>query len=185
MEVIRSKLNQLETELADLTGQFHRFKAEASEQIEHRALAAVHLARRPPGPGVEGRCGQRDSPALQIPAAGIGMLGRQLHHHLSRTAAGLAADLKVGRSRLALVHADNLSVTAALDLSRQDITPGQQRLFRRLDLHPGTTSMITPQPPSTTPISARPGVTSKVFMTITSSRNLPGPVPLSRPSSPS
>ena len=32
---------------------------------------------------------------------------------------------------------ENLSVTAALDLSYADLTFDQQRLFRRLGLHPG------------------------------------------------
>ena len=36
------------------------------------------------------------------------------------------------------MRAENLSVAAAFDLSYQDLTAGQQRLFRRLGLHPGT-----------------------------------------------
>ena len=36
------------------------------------------------------------------------------------------------------MHSENLSVAAAFDLSYQDLTAGQQRLFRRLGLHPGT-----------------------------------------------
>ena len=35
------------------------------------------------------------------------------------------------------MRAENLSVAAAFDLSYQDLTAGQQRLFRRLGLHPG------------------------------------------------
>ena len=35
------------------------------------------------------------------------------------------------------MHAENLSVAAAFDLSYPDLTPGQQRLFRRLGLDPG------------------------------------------------
>jgi tetratricopeptide (TPR) repeat protein/transcriptional regulator with XRE-family HTH domain len=67
----------------------------------------------------------------------VGMLARQLHHHPAWTAADLAADLAAARDRLQLLHAENLSVAAAFDLSYQDLTPGQQRLFRRLGLHPG------------------------------------------------
>jgi tetratricopeptide (TPR) repeat protein len=67
----------------------------------------------------------------------IGMLARQLHHHPSWTAAGLAAELAAARDRLELMHAENLSVAAAFDLSYQDLTTGQRRLFRRLGLHPG------------------------------------------------
>jgi tetratricopeptide (TPR) repeat protein len=68
----------------------------------------------------------------------IGMLARQLHHHPAWTAADLAADLAAERDRLELMAAENLSVAAAFDLSYQDLTGDQQRLFRRLGLHPGT-----------------------------------------------
>ena len=49
----------------------------------------------------------------------------------------LAADLAAARDRLALMHAENLSVGAAFGLSYADLTPDQQRLFRRLGLVPG------------------------------------------------
>ena len=68
----------------------------------------------------------------------VGMLARQLHHHPAWSAAGLAADLRAARHRLELMRAENLSVAAAFDLSYQDLTSAQQRLFRRLGLHPGT-----------------------------------------------
>lgn len=67
----------------------------------------------------------------------IGMLARQLHHHPAWTAAGLAAELAAEVNRLELMRAENLSVAAAFDLSYQDLTAGQQRLFRRLGVHPG------------------------------------------------
>jgi len=67
----------------------------------------------------------------------IGMLARQLHHHPSWTAADLADDLALARDRLELMAAENLSVAAAFDLSYQDLTADEQRLFRRLGLHPG------------------------------------------------
>ena len=65
------------------------------------------------------------------------MLARQLHHHPAWTPAGLAAELAAARDRLELMHAENLSVAAAFDLSYGDLTAEQQRLFRRLGLHPG------------------------------------------------
>jgi tetratricopeptide (TPR) repeat protein/transcriptional regulator with XRE-family HTH domain len=68
----------------------------------------------------------------------IGMLGRQLHHHPVWTAAELAADLRTARDRLELMSAEDLTVAAAFDLSYGDLTVDQQRLFRRLGLHPGT-----------------------------------------------
>ena len=67
----------------------------------------------------------------------IGMLASQLRHHPAWTAADLAAELAGARDRLALMHAENLSVAAAFDLSYPDLTAGQQRLFRRLGLVPG------------------------------------------------
>ena len=66
------------------------------------------------------------------------MLARQLHHHPAWDAAGLAAELAEAAGRLELMVAENLSVAAAFDLSYQDLTDGQQRLFRRLGVHPGT-----------------------------------------------
>jgi tetratricopeptide (TPR) repeat protein/transcriptional regulator with XRE-family HTH domain len=67
----------------------------------------------------------------------VGMVARQLHHHPAWTAAGRAADLVAARDRLELMATENLSVAAAFDLSYADLTDGQQRLFRRLGLHPG------------------------------------------------
>ncbi len=102
--------------------------------------AAALLARLSGRPGL----GSGDGPAAEItrlcgylPLA-IGMLARQLHHHPAWTAAGLAAELAAAAGRLELMRAENLSVAAAFDLSYQDLTPGQQRLFRRLGVHPGT-----------------------------------------------
>jgi tetratricopeptide (TPR) repeat protein/DNA-binding XRE family transcriptional regulator len=67
----------------------------------------------------------------------VGMLARQLHHHPTWTAAELAADLALARDRLDLLHAENLSVAAAFGLSYAELADDQQRLFRRLGLHPG------------------------------------------------
>ncbi len=68
----------------------------------------------------------------------IGMVARQLHHHPAWTAAGRAAELAAARDRLELMATENLSVAAAFNLSYTDLTGDQQRLFRRLGLHPGT-----------------------------------------------
>ncbi|HEV2378103.1 MAG TPA: tetratricopeptide repeat protein [Streptosporangiaceae bacterium] len=100
------------------------------------AQLLVRLAARPGlGP---------DDPAVaeitrlcgHLPLA-VGMLARQLQHHPTWTARGLAGYLAAARDRLALMHTENLSVAAAFDLSYHELTPGQQRLFRRLGLHPG------------------------------------------------
>jgi transcriptional regulator with XRE-family HTH domain len=68
----------------------------------------------------------------------IGILARQLHHHPAWTAAGLAADVAAAQDRLAFMNAGDLSVAAAFDLSYQDLTGEQQRLFRWLGLYPDT-----------------------------------------------
>jgi tetratricopeptide (TPR) repeat protein len=67
----------------------------------------------------------------------IGMVARQLHHHPAWTAAGRAAELAAARDRLELMATENVSVAAAFNLSYEDLTGDQQRLFRRLGLHPG------------------------------------------------
>src|SRR5262249_12408682 len=67
----------------------------------------------------------------------IGMLASQLHHHPAWTTTGLAAGLAAARDRLELMRAEDLSVAAAFELSYQDLPADQQRLFRRLGLHPG------------------------------------------------
>ena len=67
----------------------------------------------------------------------IGLVGRQLSHHPAWTAADLAAELAAARDQLELMQAENVSVAAAFDLSYRDLGAAQQRLFRRLGLHPG------------------------------------------------
>ncbi len=67
----------------------------------------------------------------------IGMMARQLRHHPAWTPASRAAELAAAADRLDVMTTENLSVTAAFDLSYADLTADQQRLFRRLGLHPG------------------------------------------------
>src|SRR5215472_14714751 len=67
----------------------------------------------------------------------IGLIAGQLKHHPARTAGQVAADLTAATDRMALLQAENLSVTAAFDLSYQDLTEDRKRLFRRLGLIPG------------------------------------------------
>jgi len=101
--------------------------------------AAALLARLAARPGLragDAAVGEITGLCGYLPLA-IGMLARQLRHHPAWTPGELAADLAVARDRLALMHAENLSVGAAFGLSYADLTPGQRRLFRRLGLHPG------------------------------------------------
>ncbi|MGI9008049.1 MAG: ATP-binding protein [Streptosporangiaceae bacterium] len=68
----------------------------------------------------------------------IGLLARQLHHHPAWSGQSLAADLAAARDhRLELMHAENISVAAAFELSYDELPAAQQRLFRRLALHAG------------------------------------------------
>ena len=67
----------------------------------------------------------------------IGMVARQLHHHSAWSPAARAAELAAARDRLELMTTGNLPVAAALNLSYEDLAEDQQRLFRRLGLHPG------------------------------------------------
>jgi tetratricopeptide (TPR) repeat protein/transcriptional regulator with XRE-family HTH domain len=67
----------------------------------------------------------------------VGMVARQLHHHPAWSVAGRAAELAAARDRLELMATEDLSVAVAFDLSYADLTADQQRLFRRLGLHPG------------------------------------------------
>ena len=68
--------------------------------------------------------------AIRLVASGI-------RHHPAWTVTDLAAELATARDRLAAMQAEDVSVAAAFDLSYQELTTGQQRLFRRLGLHPG------------------------------------------------
>jgi tetratricopeptide (TPR) repeat protein/transcriptional regulator with XRE-family HTH domain len=67
----------------------------------------------------------------------VGLLARQLRHHPAWTVAGRVGELAAARDRLELMQTENLSVAAAFDLSYVTLSGGQQRLFRRLGLHPG------------------------------------------------
>jgi tetratricopeptide (TPR) repeat protein/transcriptional regulator with XRE-family HTH domain len=103
------------------------------------AEAAALLARLAGRPDlVPGADATREIARLcgYLPLA-IGMLAGQLRHHPARNAAELAAELAAARDRLAVMRAENLSVAAAFDLSYQDLTADQQRLFGRLGLPPG------------------------------------------------
>jgi tetratricopeptide (TPR) repeat protein/transcriptional regulator with XRE-family HTH domain len=86
-----------------------------------------------------------DDPAVAEIAALCGYLplalavtAGHLRHHPAWSAADFAAELSSTRDRLALMSAEKMSVSAALQLSYAQLTPDQQRLFRRLGLHPGS-----------------------------------------------
>jgi tetratricopeptide (TPR) repeat protein/DNA-binding XRE family transcriptional regulator len=96
----------------------------------------VRLAARPALDPADPAVGAITRLCGYLPLA-IGMLARRLHHHPAWSPADLADELEAARDRLDLMHAENLSVAAAFNLSYADLSEGQQRLFRRLGLHPG------------------------------------------------
>jgi len=101
--------------------------------------AAALMARLAARPGVrasDAAAGELSGLCGYLPLA-IGMLASQLRHHPAWTPAELAANVTAARDRLALMHAEDVSVGAAFGLSYTDLTAAQQRLFRRLGLCPG------------------------------------------------
>ncbi|MGA6167493.1 tetratricopeptide repeat protein [Amycolatopsis magusensis] len=73
----------------------------------------------------------------RLPLA-IALTAGRLRSHPSWTVDYLAEQLTGSRDRLGELFAGSRSVRAAFELSYRDLTPGQQRLFRRLGLHLGT-----------------------------------------------
>jgi tetratricopeptide (TPR) repeat protein/transcriptional regulator with XRE-family HTH domain len=100
------------------------------------ATLLVRLAVRPGLRATDPAVGELTRLCGYLPLA-IGMLASQLRHHPAWPAGQLAEGLADARDRLAVMHAENVSVAAAFDLSYADLTAGSQRLFRRLGLVPG------------------------------------------------
>jgi len=113
--------------------------------------APISLGTLPPGEAADLLVGLAGRPGLQpghravaevtelcgyLPLA-IRLVAAGLRHHPAWTVTDLAAELATARDRLPALQAEDVSVAAAFDLSYQDLTAGQQRLFRRLGLHPG------------------------------------------------
>jgi tetratricopeptide (TPR) repeat protein/transcriptional regulator with XRE-family HTH domain len=103
---------------------------------EEAAALLARLAARPGLRAGDAAVGEITRLCGYLPLA-IGMLASQLRHHRTRSAARMAAELTAASDRLAMMHAENLSVAAAFGMSHADLTPAQQRLFRRLGLVPG------------------------------------------------
>ena len=113
--------------------------------------APISLGTLPPGEAADlfvrlaGRPGLQPADAAVAEVAAlcgylplaIRLVAAGLRHHPAWTVTDLAAELATARDRLAALQAEDVSVAAAFDLSYQDLTAGQQRLFRRLGLHPG------------------------------------------------
>jgi transcriptional regulator with XRE-family HTH domain len=104
---------------------------------EEAAELLVRLAARPGLDPADAAVGELTSMCGYLPLA-IGIIARQLHNHPAWSAADRAAELAAARNRLELMVSENLSISAAFDLSYRELTDGQQRMFRRLGMHPGT-----------------------------------------------
>ncbi len=104
---------------------------------EQAALLFVRLADRPDLNPADPAVGEIGTLCGCLPLA-VGLLARRLHHHPAWSAADLAGELAAARDRLGYMKAEDRSVAAAFGLSYADLTAGQQRLFRRLGLYPGT-----------------------------------------------
>ncbi|MFE7127325.1 ATP-binding protein [Streptomyces sp. NPDC057617] len=68
----------------------------------------------------------------------IRLTAGKLAHHPSWSVQDLARDLAATQDRIVAMRAEDDSVTSALDLSYRDLTHEQQRMFRRIGLHPGS-----------------------------------------------
>jgi tetratricopeptide (TPR) repeat protein/transcriptional regulator with XRE-family HTH domain len=100
------------------------------------AALLVRLANRPGLSPADPAVAQITGLCGYLPLA-IGLVARQVQHHPAWSLARRAAELASQRDRLELMATENVSVAAAFDLSYADLTRDQQRLFRRLGLHPG------------------------------------------------
>jgi tetratricopeptide (TPR) repeat protein len=103
---------------------------------DQAAALLVRLAARPGLSPADPAVAELTALCGFLPLA-IGMVARQLHHHPAWSLARRAEELAAAVDRLELMATENLSVAAAFNLSYADLTDGQQRLFRRLGLHPG------------------------------------------------
>lgn len=72
----------------------------------------------------------------------IGLTAAQLRHDVLLTPAMLAARLTAAQHRPELMRAEDLSVSAAFDMSYRNLDPARRLLFRRLALQPGGDSDV-------------------------------------------
>ena len=95
----------------------------------------VRLAPRAAA-GPDGAVAELAGLAGFLPLA-VSLLARVYARHRSWTLADLAAETRAGMLTLTAEHD---SVAAAFELSYRHLAPGQQQFFRRLGLHPGTST---------------------------------------------
>jgi tetratricopeptide (TPR) repeat protein len=142
-EQVRPLLPDADQSLVLVTSRRHLTALEDAAVISLDTLtpseAAALLIRIAARPGLEtddGAVGEIGQLCGYLPLA-IGIMAAQLRHHPAWTPDLVASRLRAARDRLKLMVAEDLSVAVAFDLSYANLAEGQQRLFRRLGLHPG------------------------------------------------
>jgi DNA-binding SARP family transcriptional activator len=123
--------------LADLPGAVTPLLVQTLLPAQAREMF-VRLAPRAaePAAGPAGALAELAELAGYLPLA-ISLLARVFNRHASWSLADLAAET---RARLLTLAAETDSIAAAFEVSYQHLDPGQQQFFRRLGLHPGTTT---------------------------------------------
>jgi tetratricopeptide (TPR) repeat protein len=102
---------------------------------EDGAELFVGTARRPGLNAGDDLVQQVVSQCGALPLA-ITLVASRLRHHVTWTVADISQDLAAATDRLAELRAEDVSVTAAFDLSYRDLSLDHQRLFRRLGASP-------------------------------------------------
>jgi hypothetical protein len=106
-------------------------------QPDDAAQLFVRLARRPALQPTDDGVAKVVELCGNLPLA-ISMMAGQLKNRPTWTTDYLADILTRASDRLKLLSAEDDSVAAAFDVSYDQLTPDQQRLFRYTGLHPGT-----------------------------------------------
>ncbi|MFC0109605.1 tetratricopeptide repeat protein [Kibdelosporangium aridum] len=101
------------------------------------AVAMLHrVARVTPDPSEATAAAELVRLCGYLPLA-IALTAGRWRSHPTWTVRHLAEELARSRNRPRAIRAGNQTVAAAFDLSYRDLTPDQQRLFRRMSQHPG------------------------------------------------
>jgi transcriptional regulator with XRE-family HTH domain len=136
------------------------------------AALLARLAARPGIHAEDAAVGELTRLCGYLPLA-IGMLASQLRHHPAWTPRELAAGLAAVKDRLALMHAENLSVSAAFGLSYADLTPPSSGCSAASAWSPAPASTPTPRLRSMTAAWARLIAAWKGCMSSTCSLSTP------------
>lgn len=105
---------------------------------DQAALLFIRLVNRAPPAELEtGAVAALVRLCGHLPLA-VALAAGRLAHHPAWSISWFTGELASAQDRLAELSAGDRAVAAAFELSYRDLPAGQQRLFRRLGLHPGT-----------------------------------------------